>query len=214
MRRFGRVRKRYNEVERFQDSEARPYIHLVDGGVSDNIGARGILETLDALAASASLRGQFGFGDIHEVIVIIVNSHSGPSFRWDRQESPPGLVVQLLQASGVPIDSFSYETVETIKDRARIYAAWRDLLVAEARLGGLTQAQAEAQIAKFTLRVVEVSFDAIRDEKERDYFMNLPTTFVLEPEQVDRLRDIAGRLLVQSAEYRGVVERFGGQQRD
>ena len=41
--------------------------------------------------------------------------------------------------------------------------------------------------------------------------MNLPTTFVLEPEQVDRLREIAGRLLMQSAEYRAVVERFHGR---
>ncbi len=146
--------------------------------------------------------------------MIIVNSHSGPDFRWDRQESPPGLVVQLLQASGVPIDSVSYETVETIKDRAKIYTAWRDLPVAEARLAGLTKAQAEAKVAKFTLRVVEVSFDAIRDAKERDYFMSLPTTFVLEPEQVDRLRQIAGRLLVQSAEYRDVVKRFGGTLND
>ena len=214
IRHFGRVLRRYKELDRFQDSKERPFIHLVDGGVSDNIGARGLLETLDALAASSALRGEVGFGGLREIIVIIVNSHSAPSVKWDREESPPGLVIQLLQASGVPIDSFSYETVETIKDRAEIFAAWRELRVAEARLAGMTKAEAEAKVAKFALRVVEVSFDAIRDEKEREYFLNLPTTFVLEPEQVDRLREIAGRLLVESAEYRAVVQRFGGTLND
>ena len=211
MQHYGRVLRRFKELGRFQDSKERPFVHLVDGGVSDNIGARGLLEMLDALAGSATLRGEIGFGGIREVILIIVNSHSAPSVAWDRQESPPGTVAQLMQASGVPIDSFSYETVETIKDRARIFAAWRQLRVAEAQLGGMTKAEAEAKVGAFALRVVEVSFDAIRDAKERTYFMNLPTTFVLEPEQVDRLREIAGRLLTQSAEYRAVVERFGGK---
>jgi len=214
MKRFGRVLRRYEEMERFQDGQARPFIHLVDGGVSDNIGARGILETLEALAASAAFRGEVGFGGIREFIVIIVNSHSAPSADWDRWESPPGMVIQLLQSSGVPIDRFSYETVETMKDRAEIVGWRRELQVAEARLAGMTKVQAEAKFPKFTLRVIDVSFDAIGNDKERDYFMNLPTTFALESEQVDRLREIAGRLLRRSAEYQAVLRRFGGKPGD
>ena len=30
-------------MKEFQNSEDRPYIHLVDGGVADNIGMRGVL---------------------------------------------------------------------------------------------------------------------------------------------------------------------------
>jgi hypothetical protein len=40
--------------------------------------------------------------------------------------------------------------------------------------------------------------------------MNLPTSFVLPAEDVDRLREIAGRLLRQSAEYESVVRELGG----
>jgi NTE family protein len=57
---------------------------------------------------------------------------------------------------------------------------------------------------------VEVSFDEIGDAKERDYFMNLPTTFVLPPESVDRLRDVAAQLLRQSKEFGAVVRELGG----
>lgn len=212
--RFGRVLRRYEDMARFRDSKERPFIHLVDGGVSDNIGARGILESLEALAASAAFRGEVGFGDLREIIVVIVNSHPGPDLRWDREESPPGFVIQLVQSSGVPIDRFSFETVETMKDVAKIVAWRRELLVADAQLAGMTKAEAEARFPKFTLRVVDVSFDAIPDPKERDYFMKLPTSFTLEPEQVDRLREVGGRLLRQSPEYRAVVQRFGGSPGD
>ena len=62
------------------------------------------------------------------------------------------MVDQLLQASGVPIDHYSFETVETMKDRAMIWNWHRDLLVAQARLAGVTQEEAEARVPKVTFQ--------------------------------------------------------------
>lgn len=205
----GRAYQRYLEMKEFQNSNDRPYIHLVDGGVSDNIGVRGVLEFLEEAAASAAFQGQMGFGVIKRINLLVVNSHSSPKTDWDREETPPGMAVQLMQASGVPIDRFSFETVETMKDRAQIMAWRRELLVAQARLAGATEAQAEKSVPKVTLEVVDVSFDAIREPKERAYFMNLPTSFVLPPSDVDRLREMAGELLRQSADYQKILHEFG-----
>jgi NTE family protein len=46
--------------------------------------------------------------------------------------------------------------------------------------------------------------------EEREYFLNLPTSFVLPEEAVDRLREVAGRLLRQSEVYESIVGEFGG----
>jgi NTE family protein len=97
-----------------------------------------------------------------------------------------------------------------MKDRAEIWKWRRDLLVTQARLAGTTEEEAEASVPKVTLRVLDVSFDAISDPKERAYFMDLPTSFVLPAEAIDRLREIAGRLLRQSAEYETIVHELGG----
>jgi NTE family protein len=40
--------------------------------------------------------------------------------------------------------------------------------------------------------------------------MNLPTSFVLPAEDVDRLREVAGRLMRESPDFRSVVREFGG----
>ena len=48
------------------------------------------------------------------------------------------------------------------------------------------------------------------DPEERALFMNLPTSFVLAAEDIDRLREVAGRLLRQSAEYESLVSDLGG----
>jgi NTE family protein len=205
-----RAFQRYHEMQDFQRSKDRPYIHFIDGGVSDNIGVRGVLEAMEELAASAAFRGEVGFGVIRRVVLIVVNSHSSPRTDWDRDESPPGMVSQLLQASSVPIDRYLFETVELMKDRAEIMAWRRELLVDRARLAGATEAQAEASVPRIDLQVLDVSFDAIRDPEERAYFMNLPTSFVLPPEAIDRLSQIAGRLLRQSTEYEALVLGLGG----
>ena len=150
----GRAYQRYQEMQAFQNSQDRPYIHLVDGGVSDNIGVRGVLEALEELSASADFRGEVGFGAYRRVVLIVVNARSSPSIDWDRKENPPGFVSQLLQSTGVPIERYSFETIETMKDLAEIWKWRRDLLVAQARLSGVPEAHAEASVQKVTLDAV------------------------------------------------------------
>ena len=144
----GRALQRYREMQDFQNSKDRPYIHLVDGGVSDNLAVRGVLEALEELAASAAFREQVGFGVIRSIVLIAVNARSAPSTDWDRKESPPGIVGQLLQSSSVLIDRNSFETVELMKDRAEIAAWRRELQVARARLAEASEAEDEARVPK------------------------------------------------------------------
>jgi NTE family protein len=145
-------------------------------------------------------------------VLIVVNARSAPRTDWDRSETPPGFAAQLLQASSVPIDRYSFETIETMKDRQEVYAWRRELLVARARLAGATEAQAEASVVlpKVNLHTLDVSFDNLPDPKERAYLMNLPTTFVLPAEDVDRLRAAAGQLLRQSQDFQSVLRDLGG----
>ena len=192
-------------MKSFQNSKDRPFIHVVYGGVSDN---RGVLESLEELAMSSGFQGEVGFARIQKVVLFVVDSHSSPGTDWDRRESPPGMVSQLLQASSVPIERYSFETVETMKDRAEIVKWRRELRIALRRLEGMTPAQAEASVPKVTLQVVDISFSQLKDPEERTYFMNLPTTFVLPPGDIDQLREVAGRLMRESAEYNAVLDSF------
>jgi len=53
--------------------------------------------------------------------------------------------------------------------------------------------------------VVEVKFDALKDETERMHFKRLPTALKLSPEEVDKSRDAAHRILSESAEFRRLL---------
>ena len=207
----GRMVQRHREMEAFQNSKDRPFIHLVDGGVADNLGLRPVLEMFEELAVSEQFREDVGLGVIRKIVVIVVNARSAKTHDWDRHESPSWFAT-LQQATSVPIGRYSFESVESMKDRQAILSVRRELQIARARLAGATEAEAEASVTvpKLSLTTLDVSFDAILDPEERAYFMRLPTSFVLPAEDVDRLREVAGRLMRDSPAFQSVVREFGG----
>jgi NTE family protein len=206
-----RAYARYREMKMLQDSSKHPYIHLVDGGVADNLGVRGVLEALDELSFSGSFRKQSGYGGIRSIVLIVVNAESNKPNDWDQKAKPPNSITQTLQSSGVPIARYTFETVELMKEMVEDASWQRQLDIAEARLAGASKEEAEAQFPEVEMLVFDVSFNAIRDDDERLYFQSLPTSFSLPAEAVDRLRDIGGVLLRQSPVYQQVLDQIGAE---
>ncbi|MBI3376421.1 MAG: patatin-like phospholipase family protein [Betaproteobacteria bacterium] len=204
----GRALQRYREMKSFQDRTNRPYIHLVDGAVSDNLGLRGILENLEEIEASKEYRKEQGVQFLKRIAVIIVNSLSTPDTGWDRSSSPPGGMALLSKAAGVPIDRYSYEQIELLKDIVARWNLLRETYINKKRL--LDPAFSADGVPRVEFYPIDITFESIPDESERSYFMNLPTSLALPSGDVDRLRDVARRLLRQSPPYRRLVEDLGG----
>lgn len=194
------------------DSTRRPYLHLVDGGVSDNLGIRGVLDTLQVMQALQLADLPTPLDDARRIVVFIVNSLSAPPTDWDKSEQPPGSIATLLKASGTPIDQFSFENVELLKDMA---AEWRRMrLLADETPLELSRNPAVRQalhVPRAELYAIDVSFARLEDKKEFEYLNAQPTSFVLPPEAVDRLRAAAGKIIVESPEFKRLLQDLGAQ---
>src|SRR5215468_1158912 len=70
----GRAMQTLKEMRSFEDSEKRPYIHLVDGGVSDNLGVRGIIDAFDQIEFSGGYRRSLRIDKVRRVGIFVVNS--------------------------------------------------------------------------------------------------------------------------------------------
>jgi NTE family protein len=201
----GRAAMLFREHRDLERSADRPFIHLVDGGVSDNLALRGVLEALEIVNTSPAFRQIPGFDRLERIVVIVVNAHNAPRTDWDRREKPPGFISQLMQSSSVPIDRYSYESLQVMKDTVERWEMQRRLTIAGHRLNGLSEAEAGKRTPGIALLAIDVSFDAIADPDERLYFMNLPTSFTLPQETIDRLRRIAGELLAASPAFQELL---------
>jgi NTE family protein len=54
--------------------------------------------------------------------------------------------------------------------------------------------------------LVELAFDSLGDPEERHFFNNLPTSFNLPDETVDRLQDAGHRLLRESEDFQRLLD--------
>ena len=106
---------------------------------------------------------------------------------------PPGAVSLLLQASGVPIEHYSYESVELLRDKAARWQSLRRLRNSPEFAASTNPAIAdELEGPDVDIYAIDVSFAALKDKAEFEYLNGLPTSFVLPDEAVDRLRAAAG----------------------
>lgn len=192
------------------DGANRPYLHLVDGGVADNLGMRGVLDALQILQALQLSGRPTPLDHARRIVVVVVNSMSSPPTDWDRHEEPPGNVSTMLKSAGTPIDQTSFENVEQLKDMA---AEWRRVrfLARSAALSSSTDpAVVKAlKVPDAELYAIDVSFAQLADKSEFEYLNSQPTSFVLPPEAVDRLRAAAGKIMLASPEFNRLLKDFG-----
>jgi len=208
----GRALQRFREMDSFQDSKNRPYVHLVDGGLADNVGMRGVLEALEQVEAARSLGRRTRYDEVRRIAVFIVNSLSVPTTDWDKSPTPPGNLAILMKATGVPIDRYSYEAVELLRDitaRWKVARQVREAKIFDGRaLGNLRQLTETPDIEIYA---IDVSFDRLADRNEAAYLNDLPTSFSLPPDAVDRLRAAAASIVAQSPEFKRLISDAGAK---
>ncbi len=193
-----------------EDREERPYLHLFDGGLADNLGLRamldgvlrydGIVKTLDAL----------GMNKTRKVVVILVNAETALDVESSRKMQTPTFAASLSAATSVPLQRYSFETVALLKDRLKDwerqsyeYECGPDAQQTERRIN--TSNGAECKGVDF--HFIEVNFSEHPDPDERDYLKRLPTSFVLTDDAVDRLIAAGGLVLRNNSEYQRLITR-------
>lgn len=199
-----RRRNRVLEAESYLDSGQHPYVHLLDGGLTDNLGLRGPLEAVLERDSVWSTMEAFHLTSLRKVVLIVVNAGTMPGAYEVPEERTLGLFKVLTEAGRMPIDRYSFETVELFREQ---FDQWsreiRQHRLAAAALAGAPAVGLPPPDVQFYLS--EVSFDALPDAGERRYFNRLPSSLHLPAQTVDRLREVGGRLLRQSASFQKLI---------
>lgn len=176
-------------LERYQEKD-RQYVHLLDGGVADNIGLRGPLAALESGDVMPSIINKINLEEIKTLVVIIVDAKNETPTAFDRSPVPPGLADIVTAIATVPLDNYSFDTLQLLQD------------VLRRRNDAQRQS---AELFKVDLYRITVSFDQIKDDAERARFFRIKTSFDLPDDEVDALRRKGAELLRQSPCFQALV---------
>lgn len=207
-----RATRHLREEAEFGDSVNRPYLHVVDGGVSDNLGMRSVLDALELMEALHLIGMPSPLDHTRRIVVFVVNSVSVPKTAWDKSESPPGTLEILVKAAGVPIDHYSYEATELLRDTQSRWQLMRGVRKSPAFAANRDAGVASAlRTPEATIYAIGVSFDQLTDKEELAYLNELPTSFSLPAEAVDRLRAAAGKIILASPDFQRLLRDVGAR---
>ena len=188
--------------ETYLDSEQRPYIHLYDGGISDNLGIRPLIDNASFVGDAWTLTKARGIKNLRRVLIIIVNAETAIDTSIDRTNVQVPLLTTLANASSVPLNQYNFESVALLQDSME---KWKRQIV-EGRCRELETANKSQPLTATEHRCDDLDFQALLDEQERDYLLHLPTSFALETEDVDRLRAAAAKILAQSTNFHQFIK--------
>ena len=166
------------------ENPARPYIHIFDGGLSENLGLAEVIRAMEILKVSPDETVLPAFRRARKVVVIAVNALRFPVVDWDTSDAPPDTDTLTDQMWSIPVDRITLDGVEQVRDKL---AAW--------------QAEAPDRRAYFA----QVTFENLKDPAERLYFKQVKTRLQLPKEQIDKVREVAGRLLREAPAYQRLL---------
>ena len=105
------------------DSERKPYIHLVDGGVADNLGLRALLERVIASGNIMTNLKAANLEQVHKIAFIIVNAETEIDNKWDQSGTIPPFAAMFDSYSSIAIFRYNIETVALLRES---FKRWTD----------------------------------------------------------------------------------------
>jgi NTE family protein len=190
--------RQVTELDGYRDKE-RQYLHLLDGGITDNLGLRAPFHAMTSFDTFVSpqpgdpgKRQLTGFSllslmndeKIERLVVIVVNAGASGPVSIDKTSNGPSLKTIIGGIAGAPMDNYSFDSVQDLTD---LFAS----------LG--------KQFTK--VYPVVISFPLIPDKPDenpdknkilRDKVNSIGTSFnALKPEQLQALKDAADLLIHQ-----------------
>jgi len=183
----------------YTDAQRKPYIHLVDGGLADNLGVQRLL---DRALAGGGLRQTFSEvgippGTIRKLVLITVNAERDPSVDISQSDKVPNMaqvVDALLFGTGARA---TRETQEFLRDITR---QWKQSL-ATGSPGSTDVFAPDAEV-----HVIPVNLRDAPDDIARRRLLQVPTAFSITSEEVTDLIEAGGSVLRHSPEFRALVQ--------
>ena len=169
-------------TDRYLDPTRTKYVHLADGGISDNLGLRVAGSMMEYVAASPETIKSLGYDHLRRILVISVDGQGAQDASVAQRKIVGGLFSLLGLVSGGQIDRYNFETLSTVS--SQIKGVVRAIQNARCSEGKLVY---DTPCDDVQGELVHISLAAMPDSAEKDQLLAIPTGLSLQQHDVDLL---------------------------
>jgi len=191
-------------ANRYLDPERTKYVHLLDGGISDNLALRGVTNGAIALDENNEAFRRVAL-KARRILVLSVDGQSAADPAISKQRVVTGLSQIFGAVSGTQIDAYNFETlILTASELRQLIASLRKVRCAQARvIDGHDCADVRGAL-------VHISLASIPDPQERQRLQAIPTGLTIPDADVDALVSSGEQLVQQNSAIRELISDLDG----
>jgi NTE family protein len=178
----------------YQDKVTHKYAQFVDGGITDNLGLRAMLDTIEVVGGAKEYLQTVGISTPRRIAFISVNAAADTPQGIGDSSLAPTLHETLNAVTNIQLHRYNVATLEQTQQSLE---RWTRELSTPAR--------------PVTPYFIRMSFEDVSDAPLRRFLNEVPTTFALDPFQVDRLIATGRELLRNNPEFRRLLASLQAQ---
>jgi len=196
--------------ERYLNNPRARYVHLLDGGVSDNLALRGLINAMIREGDEDEVRDRISL-KARRLVLISVDGEGDIDDEWAEQRTVGGLSMIIDAMTGTPMNQYNFETLvlargvlEHLADTLR-----RDRCAAARTIDGRPCDDVRSYF-------VQVGLSQIRDPEQRRRLQLSPTALTLPSATIDELIAVGEQQIRGSpdiAAFRDAVNVYTGPSR-
>lgn len=178
-----------DNLKTYKLKQQRPYIHLVDGGVTDNLGLLALYEIIEIGGGAQSFLSTLGVKPAKNMIFISVNASTVPQYNIEKSNVIPPIESTLNAVSDIQLHRYNDATLQLFKDSIK---RWSD--------------DVSTKDHKVTPYFIELDFKSIQRKDRRLFFNQIPSSLSLTQDQIDNLIKIGHELLLNNPEFKKFLD--------
>lgn len=181
---------RPNEPQPVFDSRKHKYVYLLDGGVTDNLGATHVIQEF----RNGVIRDKIDSGKTKKILVIVVDASTNHPERIEDRIQAPGLMMMARKSATTGVYNYATAMTRVLRymlkeDPKRIAKAYDDGFAAAS--DGTSQRDTDRtnrpKLLDVEYYLTEISLHRIEDESRKARCLGMPTSLFLRKDDVDVL---------------------------
>ena len=172
----------------YENKEVHKYAQFVDGGITDNLGLRALLDAVELAGGAKHYLQDLGIPAPRRIAVIAVNAAADTPLGIGKSAEAPGLLTTMDAVTNIQLHRYNVATLQQTQQSLERWS--RELSTAERPV---------------TSYFIRLSFEDVPDVSLRRFLNEIPTSLALSDEQVNRLVATGRELLRSNAEFQRLL---------